>query len=250
LASDRKTPLRESSATAPGRTSRTDTRSKVARRRAIVGGVLVLLIAGGGVFLMSRGGSGIGTILGHSEAPPAPVTFTITKATYEATVTGVDKDKQRSAAQTASKHVTSVLDKLFFTGYSDPSTWGDTGAIDDLFIESARDQVSADVNVLTLGDNAGDTYDRVEPGDSTVTVKTLTDKEGKAIRAFAQATFVATAAHDDGTYTEITVTGSFFFVPTDNGWQIEAYRVGRIEKPTKAPSPSVSASQSPSGGSS
>jgi hypothetical protein len=105
----------------------------------------------------------------------------------------------------------------------DPGTWGDTGEIGDLFTDGAKGQLKDDIATITLGDNAGDTYGSVDAGKSTAKGRTLTDKSGNALRAAADISFTGLAKHKDGTYTEITVTGTFFFVKDGDTWRIEGY---------------------------
>ncbi len=105
------------------------------------------------------------------------------------------------------------------------------------------------VNALTIGEHADDTYESLQPLDAKVRVRALIDAHGKSIRAYAEAKFAGLARHKDGTYSKITVSGSFFLVPAGDGWKIEAFRVNRLERPAKAPA-SPSSSASASGGSS
>jgi hypothetical protein len=226
------------------RATKTDSRSKVARRRLLVGLVIVLVVVGGIGFVLTRGSSDGGILpFGKSVAPAVPVHFKVTKVQAERGAQGVDQQKMQASLKTAGKDVTATLDTLFTTGYSDPSNWGDPGNIEDLFVPGASQNVQNDVNTLTIGENAGDTYESLQPVTSTVLVRALIDAKGSAIRAYADATFVGLAKHTDGTYTKITVQGSFFLIPGGDGWKIEAYRATRSEKPAKAPaSPSASAS--------
>jgi hypothetical protein len=175
-------------------------------------------------------------------APKVPVHFTVTKVEAEKGATGIKTSTMKTSLDETGPKVAHVLDTLFTTGYSDPANWGDPGKIQDLFVPDAAQNVANDVNTLTIGENAGDTYESLQPLQSDVSVRVLIDDKSKASRAFADATFVGLAKHTDGTYSKITVKGAFFLVPTGDGWTIEAYRATRTERPAKAPSPSASAS--------
>ncbi|MGE5226433.1 MAG: hypothetical protein ACM3OO_06110 [Planctomycetaceae bacterium] len=225
------------------RAAKTGDRSKVARKRLLVGLVAVLVVVGGVGFLLTRGSSGGGILgIGKSAAPAVPVHFKATKVEAERGAQGVDQKAMKASLAKASDGVTKTLDSLFTTGYSDPGNWGDPGNIQDLFVSDAAQNVQNDVNTLTIGENAGD-YESLQPVTSTVLVRPLIDQRGAAVRAYADATFVGLAKHTDGTYTKITVQGSFFLIPGGDGWKIEAYRATRSEKPAKAPaSPTASAS--------
>jgi hypothetical protein len=240
LATEDKTPLREAAPSAPGRTSKTPDRSKVARNRIIAGVVIavVVLIA---IFLLTRGGGIIGTA---NEPPVGAVNFDLKGTQFVATQLSGDIQAQNDTAKATADAVKKQLDTLFETAYVDPGSWGDTGEIGDLFTDGAKGQLKDDIATITLGDNAGDTYGSVDPGKSTAKVRTLTDKSGNALRAAADISFTGLAKHKDGTYTTITVTGTFFFVKDGDTWRIEGYSLDRKEKPAKAPVPKGSSSPS------
>jgi hypothetical protein len=238
LATEDKTPLREGVPSNSGGPTKTADRSKVARNRIIAGVVaaVVVLVA---IFLLTRG-NGVGPF--GDNTPPGKVDFKLKGSTFVPTQLQGDKKAQQDAAKATANDVRKQLDVLFDTAYVDPGTWGDTGKIKDFFTGGAKDQLDGDVKTLTLGENAGDTYQSVDPRTSTVKVRVLTDAKGNAIRASGALTFTALATHGDGTYTEITVTGTVIFVQDGGTWKIEAYNLSRSEKPAKAPAPSGSTS--------
>jgi len=203
-----------------------------------------VVLLGGLFVLLNRGGNGITGIF--STAPPPPgFNFNLTNSSYEATVAGGNKQAQSATAKQVGATLRNSLDAVFTTAYLDQSAWGDTGNIEDSFTDDAKGHLKGDVDVLTLGSNAGDTYTFVKPEKSQLKATVLTAKDGTALRAVASVHFVAIATHHDGTYSKITVTGAYFFVKGNDGWKIEGYRLNKDEKPTKAP-----ASATPSGASS
>jgi hypothetical protein len=240
LATEDKTPLREAAPSAPGRTSKTPDRSKVARNR-IIAGVVIAVVVIVAIFLLTRGDGIIGT---SNEPPVGNVNFHLKGTEFVATQLQGDVQAQKDTAKATADAVKKQLDTLFETAYVDPGSWGDTGEIGDLFTDGAKGQLKDDIATITLGDNAGDTYASVDPGKSSAKVRTLTDKSGNALRAAADISFTGLAKHKDGTYTEITVTGTFFFVKDGDTWRIEGYSLDRKEKPAKAPVPKGSSSPS------
>jgi hypothetical protein len=214
----------------------------VARRRAIIGGVAVVALIAIIAFFVTRGG-GIPGITGGSTAPPPEFAFTLKAPSYIPTEKGGNRSAQNKAAHDTADRVKTTLDDLYFTAFVDPDTWGDAGEIDDLFTSDAADQIDANLDVLTLGKDAGDTYTYVDPGDGNLTVKVLTTAKGEALQAYAKTSFVATATHTDGSFTKITVTGSFFLTKDGDTWKIQSFDVSRAEKATKAP---VASASSPS----
>ena len=242
MATEDKTPLREAAPSASGRTPETPDRSKVARNR-IIAGVVIAVVVIVAIFLLTRGDGIIGTITGD-KPPVGKVNFHLKGTEFVATQPEGDVQAQKDTAKATADAVKTQLDTLFEKAYVDPGSWGDTGEIGDLFTDGAKGQLKDDIATITLGDNAGDTYDSVDPGKNSAKVRTLTDKDGNALRAAADISFTGLAKHKDGTYTEITVTGTFFFVKDGDTWRIEGYSLDRKEKPAKAPVPKGSSSPS------
>jgi hypothetical protein len=239
LATEDKTPLREGAPSTSGRTTKTPDRSKVARNRIIAGvvAVIVVIVA---IFLLTRGDG----IINSDEAPVGQVDFHLKGTAFVATQLQGDIQAQKDTAKATADAVKEQLDTLFESAYVDPGSWGDTGEIGDLFTDAAKAQLKDDIATVTLGDNAGDTYDSVDPGKSTAKIRTLTDQHGNALRSSADISFTGLAKHKDGTYTAITVTGTFFFVMDGDTWRIEGYSLDRNEKHAKAPVPKGSTSPS------
>jgi hypothetical protein len=240
LATEDKTPLREAVPSASGRSPKTPDRSKVARNR-IIAGVVIAVVVIVAIFLLTRGNGIIGTA---NEPPVGNVNFHLKGTEFVATQVSGDIQAQKDTAKATADAVKKQLDTLFETAYVDPGSWGDTGEIGDLFTDGAKGQLKDDIATITLGDNAGDTYGSVDPGKSSAKVRTLTDKSGNALRAAADISFTGLAKHKDGTYTAITVTGTFFFVKDGDTWRIEGYSLDRKEKAAKAPVPKGSSSPS------
>jgi hypothetical protein len=219
LATEDKTPLREAAPSASGRTPETPDRSKVARNR-IIAGVVIAVVVIVAIFLLTRGDGIIGTITGD-KPPVGKVNFHLKGTEFVATQPEGDVQAQKDTAKATADAVKTQLDTLFEKAYVDPGSWGDTGEIGDLFTDGAKGQLKDDIATITLGDNAGDTYDSVDPGKNSAKVRTLTDKDGNALRAAADISFTGLAKHKDGTYSAITVTGTFFFVKDGDTWRIE-----------------------------
>ena len=201
---------------------------------------VVVLVA---IFLLTRGDGIIGTITGD-KPPVGKVNFHLKGTEFVATQPEGDVQAQKDTAKATADAVKTQLDTLFEKAYVDPGSWGDTGEIGDVFTDGAKGQLKDDIATITLGDNAGDTYDSVDPGKNSAKVRTLTDKGGNALRAAADISFTGLAKHKDGTYSAITVTGTFFFVKDGDTWRIEGYSLDRKEKPAKAPVPKGSSSPS------
>jgi hypothetical protein len=239
LATERKTPLKESAPSPSGRSQTTPQRSQVARRRAIIGGAGVLLLLAIIAFFVTRNGGGI-PFVGDSTGPAPAFAFKMKGVSFVSIEKDASASEQHKAAQEAADGVEDTLDHLYSSAFVNSETWGDAGAIDEYFTGGAADQIESHLDALTLGKDAGDTYTYVDPGGGTLSVKVLTNGSGDTLRAFARTTFVATATHKDGSFTKITVTGAFFLVKDGDTWKVESFDVNRAEKATKAPAASAS----------
>ncbi len=223
--------------------SKTAQRSTVARRRLIVG-IVVAIVAVVGLFLLF-GGKDNNPIASFIDPPPpvGEVSFAKVDAAYEATATTPDRDHLQNTANKTAPDVAKVVAEFFQNGYADPDGWGDAGAIDGSVHRRRRGAGRAERRHAYARHRRAQFEPR--PGKSTITVTSLVDKDGNAVRAMGDVTFTGTTTNDDGTYTDVTVTGTLFLVPTGDGWKIEAFRLQRNEKPGTAPeTPSSSPTES------
>lgn len=209
-------------------------------------GIAIAAVVGVGVYFLT-GGETPGVIKdvldGGSERPTPNFEFDLQQAKYEATVAGADKEAQAATAVEVGDDVKAMMDDMFFVAFVDPETWGDTGEISGSFTGEAAETLEANVETLTLGADAGDVYAFVEPGRSTLHVRVLTDGKGNPLRAYAGVHFVAVAEHADGTFSQVTIDGTFFLLADGGEWEVEAYRAARLEREIEPPpSPAASAS--------
>lgn len=240
-----KTPLRDTAPTTPERAQKTADRSTVARRRVVVGIVVALVVIGGLWFLFGRGkDSPLSSIIGPSTPPVPTFHFTNVVPKYEALQAHLSKSKLQKAAKHATPTIEKATTEFLQSGYVNPDGWGDSGSINGYFTDDAMAQVDANVDTLTLGKDAQDTFDTFTPNKkgNTIKVTALIDGNLNVTRAAAEFTFKGTAANSDGTSSKVTVTGTLFYVPDGSDWKIESFHINRVEQPHKAPSASASAS--------
>jgi hypothetical protein len=117
--------------------------------------------------------------------------------------------------------------------------------MEDFFTGPAVDQVEPNIDTLTLGTDAADVYESVNPNASRLKVVALIDANANASRAMADFDFTGKATLADGGSAKVTLTGTLFFVPDGDSWTIESFHMRREIKP-KTPKASASASTSPS----
>lgn len=251
LAPEGKTPLREAASPAPGRTTKSQQRSQVARKRAVIAGVVVLALVGGGALLASRDGGGgiIPNIIGPDEPKPE-FNFTVSKV-FPKTTTATKPKELAARIEPIGEQVAAALDSLYLATFIDPGVWEDgdyADAFGDVMEEAAVADAEAGVDALTLGTDAGATYESVEPLKSTLAISVLTGTEDQPLQAIGRVWFIGLAEHDDGSFTKVISTGTYLFHKVDGEWKILSFDVDRDEKKAKAPaSPSASATATPSG---
>lgn len=240
-----KTPLRDTAPKTPERAQKTADRSTVARRRVVVGIVVALVVIGGLWFLFGRGkDSPLSSIIGPSTPPVPTFHFTNVVPKFEALQAHLSKSKLQKAAKHATPTIEKATTEFLQSGYVNPDGWGDSGSINGYFTDDAKAQIDANVDTLTLGKDAQDTFDTFTPNKkgNTIKVTALIDGNLNVTRAAAEFTFKGTAANSDGTSSKVTVTGTLFYVPDGSDWKIESFHINRVEQPHKAPSASASAS--------
>jgi hypothetical protein len=202
---------------------------------------LVLVGIGVAIFLIFGGGD-VPIIGGDDEVTP-PFDFIVKGASAVATVSDADDAALAASAEDVAQEITPTIDDLFTNGYLDPSNWRD-GDYEEVFATFAPDAVATaeqNVEILTLGANAGDVFATVDPGKSKLSYEVLFDPDGALETAVVSVIFRATGERKDGTYLAIVSEGEFFLRQLD-GWQITAFDVTRADHETQPPSPSASPS--------
>jgi hypothetical protein len=225
--------------------------SKASKRRLPFAVVIVpvLLVAGGSIAIFALKGGSIPGISGGPDNSTPAFDFrpgkTIAISTSENVKT---KDLQAAAAQTATE-ATPVIDDLFTQAFLNPENWRN-GSYDSAlegFDEAARTSAEKQIEAVTLGTKAGDTYDTVSPGKSKLWFRVLFDADSTPRTVVAIVRFHALGKRTDGTYTDITAHAQFFMHDTGDGWKIFSFKIGRDDhETTPPPGPSGSPSSSPS----
>ena len=245
MATGSKRPLSEAEPPAPTRAQSTDKRSQVARRRTIVGVVIGVLVVGLALFLLTRGGDGGLDIPFVPDEPDTP-TLAFANARFIAEST-TDTSSRSIDVDAVGQDVQDLVTGLYQSVWIDPDVWKDgdyTEAFEDTMAEDVAAEAAKDLEALTLGPDAGDTYAFVTPERSTIVVQVLTGPDDESVQALARVTFRASAEHTDGTFTDITQEASYFVQHIDGDWRIISFRADRDEEEATAPtsaSPSTEA---------
>jgi len=227
--------------------NRTERRSQKKRKAPLALVVVPILLIGAAVlivlFMTGSGAKIINKVTGGGDEPVPAFDFKAAKVTVVPTAENADTKALEPAAQQASQDVVPVLDTLFTEAFLDPNNWKD-GSYDeawDEFSDAARTNASgADAGTLTLGANAGDTYDKVSPDKGSIRFDVLFDRDGKPFSVAAHVKFYALGQGKDGTYTAIISHGVMFLRDTGNGWKVIGYDMKRNDHETEAPAASTS----------
>ncbi|HYJ61744.1 MAG TPA: hypothetical protein VE032_09815 [Actinomycetota bacterium] len=203
---------------------------------------MLVAVLGVGAYLLTRDGAVGLPILGDDGPATPDLAFAKVKVTADPTTDTQGKDIDVTAV---GDQVTDLVTSFYQGVWIDPDVW-DGGDYADVFDEvmtgNAPAEAEANLEALTLGEAAGDTYEFVDPEKSSLTIFVLTDGRDEPVQVIAQVEFAALAEHTDGTFTDIEQSASYFLALDDDDWRIISFDATRRETEGEAPaSPSASA---------
>ena len=198
-----------------------------------MGGIIAVAAVGALTFALTRGESIIPSFLDPGPETPE-FAFETVKWKVEATTKALPKDLQ-DAVEPAVTEAQALLTAYLQGAFVDPDTWGDyEGVFADAMTEDAAADAAKQVDVLTLGATANDSYEFVAPGPSTLRITVLTDGEDAAAQMAAKVRFVASAELTDGTFTDVTSSGTYLLRLVEGDWRIFSFDVARKETVAEA----------------
>src|SRR4030095_14082676 len=174
---------------------------------------------------------------GEAPPPPRPSVFSDTPATAISTRPDADETARSASADQVAQEITPAIDDLYTNAFLDPSNWrhDDYDEVFETFASDAAATAEQSVETLTLGATAGDVFQTVDTGKSTLSYQVRFDPDGAPDTAVVTVIFRATAERKDGTYLAIVSEGEFFLSQVD-GWKITAFDVTRDDHETQPPS--------------
>ena len=164
-----------------------------------------------------RGGAGPGAV-------PA-----ITFQTATVKVASMGKDTRPAAAQAVFPDIREVVGSYYQQAFLNPANWK-SGTYDSAwgsFTPAAAARAEERLDVLTLGADAGDTYEAIQPEPSLLGLRVLTNEHGKPVAAYALVTFAAEARTRAGDPRKVISVGRFALEPAGSSWRISGFRVSR-----------------------
>jgi hypothetical protein len=213
---------------------------------AIIVGVVVLVALAAVAIFAFAGSDAIDLPDLTGEETPETPEFAFERARPMAVETAAKPNPQaaNAAARAPAKAATQQLDGLYTAAFLDPANWmnGDYEDVLGFFDGKAADAAEAQLDVLTAGPSAGETFDTITPKTSSLKVRVLMAPEGAPYAVQSTARFIATGKGESGTVTFVS-KGQFIFQKRDGEWRVVSFSVQRNDEGDIA----GSASSSPSG---
>jgi hypothetical protein len=209
------------------------------RRHLLVGlGVVVLAAAGaalvlrgdGGVREVRSGGSPSGDVDVAGSATPS-FSFRTTRRAIVPTSGPIGR-RERQAGKRASATAAALLTDLYTEAFLDPANWREASYDEAfaMFADGARRQARAREAVLTAGADAASRFDEILPRGGTLTTRVLLDRGGKPALIVGGVRFAAQGLGEDaGT---MRSEGEFLFRRRDGEWKIVSFLVTRRDSGT------------------
>ena len=194
---------------------------------------VVTRIGGGG-----NGGGGGG---GSGEVPDIHFQVGTVKAS------SIGPGSSLKTANAVLPKVEGVIKAFYQAAFLDPENW-QNGTYDsawETFTGSEAKKAQAQIDTLTLGENAGDTYSSITPKPSLFGLRVLTDRQGEVVSAFALVTFAAIAEKKSGGQATIVSTGQYSLEPQGDSWKITGFQVKREDRGATDGTPAQGESPSP-----
>jgi hypothetical protein len=223
----------------------------------LVAGVVGALVVIGGVLILITGGSDspLNPIPHDSPTPTPEFAFKVSKIIVVPTALAPQPGasptatpgakKEKAAAAPAVAQTQRILHDLYSNGFLVPDNWQGAN-YDDVFTAfstQASKEATGNVDVLTAGTSAGDTYDTIQPTKATLKAKVLMDGRGVPYSVTDIVTFTADGAKKNGGTRVFVSKGQYIFLKTDGAWTITSFSVNRADT-EKKPAPSKSGSAS------
>ena len=203
----------------------------------------VLLLAGAGIFLVSRRDGG--NLATSKSSPTTPAFAFRLEKVAPVSVTSADPSKLIGPARTAAQGIKRIIDQLYTEAFLVPSNWttGSYANVWPLFSGGAVAGAKAHMDSLTAGASAGSRWLTIKPGVGNLEVRVLLDSKNQPVTAVATVRFTAIATGRDGTKTALFSDARYVLRVATQGWRIVAFTVDRADHPlATGSSPSLSPS--------
>jgi hypothetical protein len=171
-----------------------------------------------------------------------PLGETVADFTFEIGKVGGSSVAERAPAadlQDAAEQIRETLDAMYVAGFVDDTKWqgGRFPEIYDAFLDDIEGKVRKDLANLSVGDDATK-IGSVDPISGRLSLRFLVNAEQELVAATARTSFAANAlANDDGGPVAIQHEGTYWMLPVEDTWLIDAYNVKGIVTRVTEPLP-------------
>ena len=214
----------------------------------LIGGVVFVVLAIVAFFLLKGGGgnpAGTGTVTAQTPS----FLFKVSDVIAVPTRAGVKGKQLKAKAKPFAKEVANALDLFYSQAFLDPANW-QQGSYDNawaLFDAGASMEARKNIDTLTAGTSAGDTFKTILPVKGVLKAKVLFDNNDKPFSIVAIVHFSASAAGKDGKSFLLQSQGQYVLQKIENRWKVVSFHVQRNDQERVVASPSASASPGASG---
>ncbi|MBI4260667.1 MAG: hypothetical protein HY658_08890 [Actinobacteria bacterium] len=173
---------------------------------------------------------------GEEDRPEVPLRLVV--RSREAVLTGgrVGPAAARRSVRRAAVGIRAAITRYHREAFVAEENWtrGRYGPAFEAFVGAARLAVRGDIEVLTLGREAGSVYLGVTPVGGWLRLRVLLNPRGRPVSAVALSVVRVRAGRAEGGDTLVVVRGRFFMQPGKGTWLVMGYDVERDDRPAEA----------------
>jgi hypothetical protein len=212
----------------------------------ILGGLGVVAVIAVAILLLTRKGDGTPGDDGDGGVTPTTAHFTFKIDPPQALITSPDTNpaKADKVAKPAASQAEKLIHDFYVNAFLNTGAWTDgayTGVFND-FSNGAKAKAVDQLDVMTAGTAAADTFDSIKAKDASLKEKVLIDPNGQPYSVVAVVSFSATVNLKDGTTQTLVSQGQYILEKVGSGWQVTSFSVTRSDE---KPSASTSGSATP-----
>ena len=203
----------------------------------ILGGIGVVVLAVVAILLLTKHK---GTDTGGGDSGITPTTgvfsFHIDPPQALTTAPTANQDKAAKAAKPAAQAAEKLIHDFYVNAYLNTGEWTDGAyaGVFDGFSAGAKAQAMKQIDVLTAGSKATDTFNAITENNAHLKEKVLMDLNGQPYSVVAVVTFSAVADLKNGTSQTLISQGQYILEKVGSGWQVTSYSVTRSDQKATA----------------
>lgn len=205
----------------------------------VLGGLAVVAVAVVAVLLFTGKGTPPGTDSAGNTITPTTGGFTFTiDGQPQVLLSSPDTNpsKAQKVAKPAAAQAEKIIHDFYVQAFLAPDQWSE-GTFDTAFTnfsDGAKAEAMGQLDVMTAGSAAADTFGGIKETDASLKEKVLMDPHGAPYSVVAIVTFTASADMKDGTAGTLTSQGQYILEKTASGWKVTSFSVTRDDRGAEA----------------